>query len=171
VARKPEAKAEPKPEAKSEPKPDAKTKTPSDLTPQIAKRAYELYEQQGRHDGHAVQDWDQAEQQIRKDEAKAEPKPEAKTESAPEVKTEPKAKAELKPDTKTEAKPEAKAGSKPEAKVEPKPDAKVEPPSDLTPQLVKRVHKLYEELGREDVRAVQELEQAQQEMHKDEPQK
>jgi plasma-membrane proton-efflux P-type ATPase len=68
VARKPEAKAEPKPEAKSEPKPDAKAKTPSDLTPQIAKRAYELYEQQGRHDGHAVQDWDQAERQIWKDE-------------------------------------------------------------------------------------------------------
>jgi hypothetical protein len=68
MARKPEAKAEPKPEAKSEPKPDAKAKTPSDLTPQIAKRAYELYEQQGRHDGHAVQDWDQAERQIWKDE-------------------------------------------------------------------------------------------------------
>jgi hypothetical protein len=36
------------------------------LTPQIATRAYELYEQEGRHDGHAVQDWMQAEQEIRK---------------------------------------------------------------------------------------------------------
>jgi H+-transporting ATPase len=39
----PEAKAEPKPKAKAdEPKPD--DKTPSDLTPQVAKRAYEIYE-------------------------------------------------------------------------------------------------------------------------------
>jgi H+-transporting ATPase len=42
---------------------------PSDLTPQIAKRAYELYEQQGRHDGHAVQDWKQAEREVREHEA------------------------------------------------------------------------------------------------------
>ncbi|MDE3043026.1 MAG: plasma-membrane proton-efflux P-type ATPase [Nitrospirota bacterium] len=36
-------------------------------TPQIAERAYELYEQHGRRDGHAVQDWLQAEREIRKD--------------------------------------------------------------------------------------------------------
>jgi len=65
----------------------------------------------------------------------------------------------------------SEAAPKPEAKVEAKPAAKVYPPSDLTPQLVKRVHQLYEELGREEVRAVQELEQAEQEMHKDKPQK
>jgi H+-transporting ATPase len=41
---------------------------PVDVTPQIAKRAYELYEQRGRQEGHAVQDWGQAEQEIRKDE-------------------------------------------------------------------------------------------------------
>ena len=45
---------------------NAVAKKPVDVTPQIARRAYELYEQQGRHDGHAVQDWDQAEQEIRK---------------------------------------------------------------------------------------------------------
>ena len=44
----------------------AKAKTSPDLIPQIAKRAYELYEQEGRHDGHAVQDWVRAEQEIRK---------------------------------------------------------------------------------------------------------
>ncbi len=33
--------------------------------------------------------------------------------------------------------------------------------SDLTPQLVERVHALYEELGRQDVLAVQELERTQ----------
>jgi H+-transporting ATPase len=44
-------------------------KKPLDLTPQIARRAYELYEQRGRQDGRAVQDWDQAEREIRKDES------------------------------------------------------------------------------------------------------
>jgi plasma-membrane proton-efflux P-type ATPase len=41
---------------------------PVNVTPQIAKRAYELYEKGGRQDGRAVQDWKQAEQEIRKDE-------------------------------------------------------------------------------------------------------
>ena len=44
------------------------TKKALDLTPQIAKRAYELYEQQGRRDGQANQDWLEAECEIRKDE-------------------------------------------------------------------------------------------------------
>jgi H+-transporting ATPase len=47
----------------------AKARTPSDVTPQIAKRAYELYEQHGHQDGHATQDWAQAEQEIRKDDS------------------------------------------------------------------------------------------------------
>jgi plasma-membrane proton-efflux P-type ATPase len=48
--------------------PAAVAKKPLDLTPQIAKRAYELYEQRGRQDGQAAQDWGQAEREIRKDE-------------------------------------------------------------------------------------------------------
>jgi len=40
---------------------------PVDLNPQIAKRAYELFDQRGRQDGMALQDWDQAEREIRKD--------------------------------------------------------------------------------------------------------
>jgi H+-transporting ATPase len=40
-----------------------------DLTPQIAKRAYELYERGGRQDDQAVQDWLQAEREIRADES------------------------------------------------------------------------------------------------------
>jgi magnesium-transporting ATPase (P-type) len=49
---------------------------------------------------------------------------------------------------------------KPQAnKADPKPDD-VKPPADLTHALVERVHKLYKELGREDVRAVEELEKA-----------
>jgi len=69
---------------KEKDKPEAKAKTSSDLTPQITKRAYELYEERGRKSDSAVQDWSQAEREIRKVEAKAEPKPEAKAEPKPE---------------------------------------------------------------------------------------
>ena len=41
---------------------------PVDVTAQISRRAYELYEQRGREDGRAAQDWNQAEREIRKDE-------------------------------------------------------------------------------------------------------
>ncbi len=46
-----------------------KAPAPTDLTPQIARQAYALYEQQGHHEGHAVENWLQAEQKIRKDES------------------------------------------------------------------------------------------------------
>jgi H+-transporting ATPase len=45
-------------------------KKPIDMTLRIAERAYELYERQGRRDGHAVEDWDQAQREIRNDEPK-----------------------------------------------------------------------------------------------------
>ena len=76
---KPEAKTESKPEVKAESKPDANAT--ADLTPQIAKRAYELYEQRDRKDGRSVQDWDKAEREIRKGGSKAGPTPEAKAET------------------------------------------------------------------------------------------
>jgi H+-transporting ATPase len=149
---KPEAKADaPKPDAKADqPKPEAKA--PSDLTPQIAARAYELYGERAGNDGTAVQDWRKAEQEIRNDEAKVEPKPEAKAEQP-------------KPDTKADAPaPEAKADKqKPETKDKTQPDA--------TPQLVKRVHELYEQLGREDVQTVQNFEKAEQELKNNETKK
>ena len=114
---------------KEKDKAEVKAKTSSGLTPLIAKRAYELYEQQGRKSDSASQDWSQAEREIRKGEAKAEPKPEAKAEPKPEAKAEPKpeTQAEPKPEAKAEPKPEAKAEPKPEAKAEPKPEAKAEP--------------------------------------------
>jgi len=171
---KPEAKAEQKPDAKAEPepaaepKPEAKGKTTSDLTPQIATRAYELYEEQGRREGRSVQDWEMAEREIRKADVKAEP--EAKAAVKPEDKTEPKpeAKAEPKPEAKAEPKPEGKAELKPEA--EPKPEAKAnaKTPTDLTPQLVERVHQLYEDLGRQEVQAVEEWEKADRDNRTDE---
>jgi F-type H+-transporting ATPase subunit b len=118
---------------KEKDKPVVKAKTSSDSTAQIAKRAYELYEQQGRKNDSAIQNWSQAEREIRKGEAKAGPKPEAKVEPKPEVKAEPKpeTKAKPKPEAKVEPKAEAKVEPKPEAKVEPKPDVKVEPKPDV----------------------------------------
>jgi H+-transporting ATPase len=59
----------------TKPTPEAKAKTPLDLTPQIATRAYELYEQQGQRDGQSVQNWNRAESEIQKEQAKPKPKP------------------------------------------------------------------------------------------------
>ena len=71
-----------------------------------------------------------------------------------------------KPETKADAsKPELKAEQKPEAKPnETTPHAKDKTPPDPTPQLVKRVHELYEQLGREEVQAVQEWEKSEPEV-------
>ncbi len=44
-----------------------KAVVPSELSPEIARRAFELYEQGGHRDGRDVQDWRQAEKEIRKD--------------------------------------------------------------------------------------------------------
>jgi hypothetical protein len=48
---------------------NAGVKKPVDVTPRIAKRAYDLYEQRGRQEGRAIQDWGQAEREIRKNES------------------------------------------------------------------------------------------------------
>jgi HlyD family secretion protein len=104
--------AEVKPEAIAEPAPEAKAS--SELTPQIIQRVHELYEELGREEVRAVQEWEKAKGEMRKDETTAEPKPEAKAgEPKPEAKA-------------TEPKPEAKAAEpKPEAKAtEPKSEAK-----------------------------------------------
>ena len=66
-----------------------------------------------------------------------------------------------KPEAEIEPKPEAKVELQSDAKVEPKTEAESKTPSDLTPQIIERVHALYEQLGREDVRAVEDLEKAQ----------
>jgi plasma-membrane proton-efflux P-type ATPase len=201
---KPETKLKPDTEPKAEMKstPDANDQTAADLMPQIAARAYELYERQGRRDGESVQNWSQAEREIRKTKAETEPKsetkPAAKAESEPEAKANPKPEANVEPKQETKTKPgtEVKENPKPEAKavpltqanpepktqakpaIEPQPESKDEPqseanaktepkpatklklPSGVSPQLVERVHKFYEELGREDVRAVQKPEKS-----------
>jgi H+-transporting ATPase len=178
---KPESKAEPKPEAKVEPKPEVKTepkpesKALPDLTQQIAKRAFELYGERDRSGGTAVQDWTKAEQEIRNVEPKSEPKPQAEADLP-----KPEEKAPSRPVVKVDAsKPDAKADDpklgtkadepKPEAKADqPTPDAKDKTRPEVSPELVKRVHEFYEELGRKDVQAVQELENAELEPEKHE---
>ncbi len=187
---KPEEKVAPAQEASSEAKPktqtkldvnstpETKAKTATDLTPQIAARAYELYEHQGHRDGQSAQNWDKAEQEIRETQAKAEPKtgtkPGAKAGAQPEVTAELKPDTNSKPDAKVEPTPEvkpvppstAKAEPQPENKTDIEPTDKVEPNGkpavEVSPQLVKKVHEFYEQLGREDVRAVQELDKAEQ---------
>jgi len=110
---------------------EVKAMKPFDLSPQIAERAYELYEQQGRKNDSAILDWNQAEREIRKGEAKAKPKPEVKATPKSAVKAEPKpkpeAKTEAKPEVKAEPKPEVNATPKPAAQAEPKPEATAEP--------------------------------------------
>jgi H+-transporting ATPase len=83
-------------------------------------------------------------------------------------------KSEEHPQAASEKKPErtaetpSNADPTPEAKTGAPPKAKVKAPGDLTPQLVKRVHDLDENLGREDVRAVQEWDKAQEKSPADE---
>jgi H+-transporting ATPase len=119
-----------------------------------------------------------------KPEAKADPKaavkavPKAKTTTTtkpaqaakmaepakPDPKAEPKLEAKRAPataaNTNTQPKPDAKTKPQPETETAPEPEAKAEISANLTPQLVKRVHEFYEELGREEVQAVNDMEQA-----------
>jgi len=46
------------------------TKSTPDLQEQIRRRAYELYEQRGRDDGHELDDWLQAESELTQQKAK-----------------------------------------------------------------------------------------------------
>jgi H+-transporting ATPase len=76
--------------------------------------------------------------------------------------------SDAKPGVKTEseaapsanASPDGKPPQMPEEKLAPAPETHAQDASEVTPQLVSRVHKLYEELGREDVRAVQNWDRA-----------
>ena len=105
---------------KEKDKAEAKVKILFDLTPQIGKRAYELYEEQGRKDGRAVQDWEKAEREIRKetlDPAKIMARP-TKIEFDPEIKSETKAQSE----PGVEAKRENRMEPRTEAKIEPEPE-------------------------------------------------
>ncbi len=89
--------------------------------------------------------------------------PEAQANGKPAVKAAPVRDAQLvaESDAKAAPLPQAKSQAKPDAEPAPGLEAKPRAPTDLTPKLVERVHALYEELGRQDVLAVQELERMQ----------
>ena len=74
-----------------------------------------------------------------------------------------KAKGQAALGTKPPPQPETKDAPMPEAQVEPSPEAKApDGPPNLTPHAIKRIHELYEELGRDDVRALQAWESREQ---------
>jgi H+-transporting ATPase len=106
---------------------------------------------------------------------KADVKPDAKAESLPASKapTNPDAKpesssaaADAKLDAKAEPASAAKVAANSEVKAELQPAVDPKTQSDVTPQLVERVHALYEELGRQDVIAVQEFEKSEERSRK-----
>ncbi len=120
----------------------------------------------------------------------AEPEAKADTKLEAQAKPDADAEPEAKPDAKAEIEPAAKADTTPDPQVKPDadatPDVKAEPPRgtpaepgpeagsppdvpDVTPQRVKRVHELYEELGREEVSAVEDWENAQQQARPGQP--
>jgi H+-transporting ATPase len=144
---KPEAKAEMKPDAKSEPKPKGKTEGNDSPKPEEKADSKPETKASPKSDG------------------EDKPKAEVTVDSKPKDKCEPESAAEA--ESKPDSKPEAKDDLKPEAEVQAKPEAHI--PPEATPQLVKRVHKLYEELGREDVKAVQDWEKARQDTPKGAP--
>jgi H+-transporting ATPase len=115
-----------------------------------------------------------------KPETKPEVKPEAASEPKPELKAEPTAEAKApaqpvataappsadqpqpKPDLNANGKPIDNAAPKPAAKEAAKPETNGKPAAEVSPQLVNKVHKFYEQLGREDVSAVEAADQAKQ---------
>jgi H+-transporting ATPase len=107
-----------------------------------------------------------------KPDAKVEPLPAAKASPIPDTKVDESspAAADGKLDAKAEVAPAAKVDANLSVRAEVKPAAKLATRSDLTPKLVERVHALYEELGRQDVIAVQELEKAEKAARKETPQ-
>ena len=144
---KPNVEVETKPAEKTEQKPDAKEDTPTDSNPELAKRAYDIFEKRSRQGG-PVSDWDQAKQEMENDKLKDALNKEK--EVAP-----PNSEAGNKPQSE-----DAKATKSPD-KEETVPKSKEEPANDSEPQTVQRVHKLYEELGREDVKEAQDWEKTQ----------
>ncbi len=101
-----------------------------------------------------------------------EPKPAPKTGPVAEVNSSAKpeattvplstAKAEPKPDIKNDLKSTDNTEPKPDGKAETKSEPNAKPAVEVSPQLVKKVHEFYEQLGREDVRAVEAADQAKQ---------
>ncbi|MGB8264511.1 MAG: plasma-membrane proton-efflux P-type ATPase [Dehalococcoidales bacterium] len=119
-----------------EAKTEAESKTPSDLTPQLVKRVHELYEELGREEVRAVQDWDNNQRKVQKPEAESEAKHGVQIEPEPEAKIEPATDSKAKPqaginvESKTDSKQETRDQPKQDVKTETKPDIKTGKPKD-----------------------------------------
>jgi H+-transporting ATPase len=180
---KPEPTATPKPkaDATATPKPKADTTAPAkpDATAEPKPKADATAGPKPEPTATAKPDATAEPKPKPKPDATAEPKPESTATAKPKADAtagpKPEPTATAKPDATAEPKPkaDATAGPKPEptatATAGPKPGPKAETPSDLTPQLVKRVHEMYEELGREEVQAVEDMEKAGREVPKGGP--
>ncbi|MGV8935072.1 MAG: DUF2934 domain-containing protein [Gallionellaceae bacterium] len=118
----------------------AQTENSSALAKKIGKRAYALYEEQGHQDGHAAQNWEKAEQEIRSgyvepaksatvSEAEAKPDVSAVLKEKSIVKIASASTAEDKPAISTESKPETDvvANSASTSTTEAKPEANTQP--------------------------------------------
>ncbi len=148
-----EKKEEPKSEAVNKPQPEAKSEPEEKVEPghEVNAEAKPATEE-----GTAPEMVDKPKPEVKGDfNEKPEPEHDVNTEAKPEIK------AELKTGSEGEIKSETKEEPKPDGEAVPKLEATAEMPSSLTPEIVTRVHKLYEELGREEVKAVQEWEEKQ----------
>jgi H+-transporting ATPase len=156
---KPEAEDDSKPDAEDDNKPDAKDKT----KPEAEDDSKPDAEDDSKSDA-KDKTKPEAEDDSKPD-AKDKTKPEAEDDSKPDAKdkTKPEAEDDSKSDAKDKTKPDKKEKPKPDAKDDNKPDAEAKISSDLSTGLVERVHELYEELGRKDVQAVEEMEKAKRE--------
>jgi len=148
-------KEETKPADITEPKPEAKADTPTDLNREIAKRAYEIFEERSRQGGPAISDWEQAKQEMENDKLKAASNKEIKV-------------AEPKTIASNELKAEVSAATTAGDKKGASPKNEEASANDSTPQTGQRVHKLYQELGREDVKEAYDWEKAEKEKHEHE---
>ncbi|MBC7382280.1 MAG: HAD-IC family P-type ATPase [Bacteroidia bacterium] len=123
----------------SENKPEENSKTPDGSIPEMVTRVRKFYEELGREDVKAVQEWEENERKLREADAKIEPKPNAneepkeeikpavKEDAKPEVKVEPNTKEELSLDAKDKAKDASIEEIKPAVKEDAKPEVKIEP--------------------------------------------
>ena len=153
-----DGKAEAKPGDKEELKPDgnvgAKTGVKADISTdvnsEIAKRAYQIFEKRGRKDGPAISDWEQAKHEIENDASIDASNKETKV-------AKPNAAAS------TEPRPEDGVATKSQSKDDAVTKSEEEPANDSKPPTVQRVQKLYEELGRQDVKEAQDWEKAEKE--------
>ena len=145
-------KDEPKPDYKGEPLTEAKDESQPESKEESTSEAKSEPQTEGKDEN--------------KDEAKDDSQQEAKAEPETIEEPTPKANAETKPETKAEPQPEVKDETETKGGIKPEEDTKI--PSSVSPEIVKRVHEFYEELGREDVRAVMDMEKTEQEIPKTE---